>query len=114
GDRGLILRRHACVRHQSDIRTKQLWVSTDELLQMRAANLLLTLEEAFDVDRRIPGTVQVGADGLQVNQQLSLIVACATAVNIATANNGIEGRRTPFFERLRRLHVVVAVYENGW
>ena len=44
---------------------------------------------------------------------LALIVGSTAAEEIAVANSGLEGRRSPEIERLGGLHVIMAVEENG-
>jgi hypothetical protein len=48
-----------------------------------------------------------------VNVDLPFIVGGAAAVQIAAANRWLEGRGRPQVQRLGRLHVVVAVEQDG-
>ena len=44
---------------------------------------------------------------------LAFVVGGAAAEEIAVANGGFKGGRSPKIERFRRLHIVVAVKEDG-
>src|ERR1019366_2965080 len=52
-------------------------------------------------------------DGLHVHVHLAFIVRRAASVNVAVAHGRLEGRAVPFFQRIGRLHVVVAVAQHG-
>jgi hypothetical protein len=80
--------------------------------QARAADLLLALEQARDVDRQLAAGAQVGLDGRDVRQQLALVVRGAPTVEGVAADRRGERRRAPGAQRLGRLHVVVAVDEQ--
>ena len=85
----------------------------------RAADFFLSFEEEFHVvpEKSVPEEV---FESLQVHEQLAFIVVGATGVDGFFAGGGIlgddrlEGARTPFFERLRRLDVVVSIDKDGF
>src|SRR5208282_3522949 len=48
-----------------------------------------------------------------MNVDLAFVIGGATAEDIAVANGGFEGGRSPKIERFRGLHIVVAVKEDS-
>ena len=81
------------------------------------AHFLFTLEDDFHVMPEEPLLVQE-PESLQVHEQLALVVVRATGVDRFLPGGRVLGEdrlervRTPLVQRLRRLHVVVAVHEN--
>ncbi len=73
-----------------------------------ARDLLLTLEDETQVDRRLPRSKQV-LDRLHRDHVVALVVCASTRVEDAVADVGFEWRRCPLVQRVGRLHVVVAV-----
>ena len=65
-----------------------------------------------DVDRQLAVLLQVRLDGLEVHEDLALVVGRAARVDLAVAHGGFERRRLPQLDRIDRLHVVVAVEED--
>ena len=80
---------------------------------MRRADFLFALDEHLDVHRKRSGLTQPGLDGLEVHEDLALVVGAAARVDLAVAYRGLEGRRDPLVQRINGLHVVVAVEEDG-
>ena len=78
-----------------------------------AAALLLSLEDEMHVQRGDAVRVTDRFVRLEQAVDLSLVVAGPTRVELAVADRRLEGGRRPFVQRLRRLHVVVAVDEEG-
>ena len=76
---------------------------------MGAADLLLPLEQALHVQRQTAGRRQQRLDGLEVREQLPLVVARAAAVHISAIDACRKRRKPPLTQRSRRLHVVVTV-----
>src|SRR5436309_3479586 len=48
-----------------------------------------------------------------VRKDLAFVVRCATRKNVAVLQYRLEWRRIPKFQRIRRLHVVMAVNQNA-
>src|SRR5258708_4770928 len=46
--------------------------------------------------------------------ELSLVVGCTSAVNIAILNHRFKWGSFPFIEWINRLHVVMVIYEKRW
>ena len=84
----------------------------DERLEVRAADLLLALEDDADVDRQRPGLPEVRLERLDVHEQLPLVVGGAAREQLVVAHRRLERRRRPQLERVDRLHVVVPVEEH--
>ena len=84
-----------------------------ELVQVRAADLLLTLENKLDVHRQSARLLHDCLDRLEVHEDLALVVCSATGVNLAFPDRRLKRRRLPEVEWIDRLHVVVPVKENS-
>ena len=90
-----------------------LLVGLDEVVQVGAADFFFAFEDQLDVHRQAAVLLQVRFDGLEVHEHLALVVGRAARVDLAVADRRLERRRLPQVERIDRLHVVVAVEENG-
>ena len=60
----------------------------------------------------LPGLLQVRLDGLEVHEDLALVVGRAARVDLAVADGGLKRRRLPELDGIDRLDVVVAVEED--
>jgi len=93
----------ACVARQA------LAVLVDEVGQVDAADLLLSLDDEFDAARQLAALREQRVDREQARHQVSLVVAHPAAEQLAVPARGLERRRGPQLERLRWLDVVVVV-----
>ena len=110
-------RRHAAGEHRrvgdhDDVGFERVLVRDDEVVEVRAADLFLALENDPDVHRQPAVLLQVRLDGLEVHEDLALVVGRAARVDLAVADGRLERRRLPQVERIDRLHVVVAVEQD--
>ena len=80
---------------------------------MLAAGLLFAFEQELHVDRQLAGGLQQALHGLDLDVDLALVVAGAARENVVAADLRLEGRRFPLVQRIGRLHVVVAVEQDG-
>ncbi len=108
---------HAPVEHRRigndhHVGRQLLFVTADVVVEVGAADLLLALEHDLDVDRQAARLLQVRFDGLEVHEDLALVVRGAARVDLAVADGGLEGRRFPQLERIDGLNVVVSVEEH--
>ncbi len=84
----------------------------------RAAYLFLAFEDELDVMMKEPRPHLV-LKGLQVHEQLPFVVIGAAGIDgflprcRVGCDDGLEGVRTPLLQRLRRLHVIVPINEDG-
>src|SRR5438067_2817050 len=83
-----------------------------ERREMLGADLLLALVEHPDAQRELAHRGAVRLDRLQPRHQVALVVGYAPREEHPVALGRVEGRRFPFVERIRRLYVVVVVYEE--
>ena len=74
-----------------------------------AANFLLAFDKEDQIHRQrfTLGKKVTGAQ--DVRHDLALVVCRAAGIDAAVANGRLEGWGGPFCQRLRRLHIVVAV-----
>ena len=66
----------------------------------------------LDVHRQAAVLLQMRLDGLEVHEDLALVVGGAARVDLAVADRRLEGRRLPQLDRIDGLDVVVAVEED--
>jgi hypothetical protein len=105
-------RRDAAIEHRRigdhhDAGLQRLAVLAHEVVEMRRADFLFALDEHLDVHRKRSGLTQPGLDGLEVHEDLALVIGAAARVDLAVAHRGLEGRRDPLVQRIHGLHVVV-------
>ena len=86
--------------------------AAEELDDRVPAGLLLAVAREAHVDRQLPGRGELAGGGQQ-QVELALVVGDAAAVEVLAADLGLERRRLPQLERIGRLHVEVAVAEDG-
>ena len=103
---------HRRVRDHDDVGLERVLVGDDEVVEVRAADLFLALEDDPDVHRQLAVLLQMRLDRLEVHEDLALVVGRSAGVDLAVADRRLEGRRLPQVERIDRLHVVVAVEQN--
>ena len=82
-------------------------------LEVRAADLLLPLDQELEVDRQSAVPSQQPPGRLDLVQGLALVVDGAAGPALAVDDHRVERRRGPLLERVDRLHVVVAVDQHG-
>ena len=85
----------------------------EELFEPHAADLLFALDQELQVQRQTALDGDPGLDAFQMGEQLAFVVGGAAGVELAVAAGGLERGRRPFFQRLDRLHVVMAVNQRG-
>ena len=112
GDRGLLGAEHGRVGHHNSIGSKSLPIAGDKRHQISAADLLLSLENEFDIDGQAASGPQIGLHGLHMRQHLPLVVAYAPPKKVFSADGRIERRRAPLVDRVGRLDVVMSVDEQ--
>jgi hypothetical protein len=93
-------------------------VHVEEGGEARAAGLLFTLEQDGHVDRQTVMNGKPGAAGLDEGHPLALVVRGAAGDDGFPGTRVLgktrrEGRRGPLLQRIRRLHVVVAVKQHA-
>ena len=85
--------------------------------QRGASHLFFPLEDELHVVAQETFRQHV-LEGLQVHEQLSLVVVGATGVDGGLPGDGVLGEhgleriRPPLVQRLRRLHVIVSIHED--
>ena len=79
------------------------------LLQAVAADLFFALDQELQVQRQPALDRDPGLGALQVGEHLALVVGGAAGVEVAVAAGRLERGGDPLFQRIGRLHVVMAV-----
>ena len=116
GDRRPVDAQHVGVRDHADIGRKLVAVGIEKSIQVRAAALLLALEEEGDTHRQAAVHRLPGAQGLDDAHELALIVDCAAGDDTRAVRtldqHRVERRPAPRLDRVRGLDIVVAVVEQ--
>src|SRR3990167_8679592 len=112
-DRGEALAQHGGVAHEQGVAAEPVPALADELVDVLAADFFFALDHELDVHRQAALVLHEGFQRLEVHEDLALVVHHAAGVELAVAQGQLPGRREPLVERLGRLHVVVAVEEQG-
>src|SRR5258707_1008532 len=103
---GLPRRGHAGVRDDDGVAGEFHAVTAQERSQAFASHFLL----AFDYESEVAGEggsgAQVGFDSFEVGEVLAFVVAGPTSEYRTASNSGIEGRRFPTADGVRRLDSV--------
>ncbi len=118
GDRRAVLVPLPGVANEGEIGFELLGMRIEEGRQRRAAQFLLALQEHGHVDRQPPLGLEPGAAGLDEGHELALVVGGAAgddhwAITRILGETRREGRSAPGLQRVRRLHVVMAVEEDA-
>jgi hypothetical protein len=97
---------------QRTVGLQQHGVPADDLVEVRAADLLLAFDDPADADRERAGVIAQRADHRQPDRELAFVVGRATRKHLAVAQRRLERGRVPQLERVDRLDVVVVVEED--
>ncbi len=87
-------------------------MALDVVPQAHTADFFFAFDQDFDIDGKLAMQLMERFERFQVDVHLSFIVGSAAPKDIPVANFRLEGRRGPEFERLGRLHVVMAIEKN--
>src|SRR5262249_45058179 len=98
---------------EARVRLEQGGVLARKGVEVRAADLLLALDDPADPDRQLPLGLQQRPDGGQPCRDLPLVVRRAPGVEPSVSNRRLEWRRFPQLERVDGLDVVVVVEQDG-
>jgi hypothetical protein len=112
GEHDLILGGNAGVGQVDEICLQPVAVGLKEFGKARAADLLLALDQETDAQRQVRAAFEQPSHGRDVGHERPLVVRRAAAKDTLTADLGLEGRRLPEIERIRRLHVVVTIDDH--
>jgi len=89
-------------------------MGADERRQVGRAGLLLAFYDDLDVGRQAAIGLQQGFHGLDMGEDLALVVRDAPRVQPAVAQRRLKWGRVPFADRIGRLHVIMPVDQDGW
>src|SRR5215471_11801513 len=73
---------HSCIRDQNSITAQPLFLSIQEGQQVRTTDFFLPLQPHLHIHRQSTNRSQVTFQGLQVDKQLPLIIACPSCKEI--------------------------------
>jgi hypothetical protein len=87
-------------------------VASDVVLDGRAVDFLLALEQELDRDRQLAACREHGLDRRETRHQVALVIGDAAGMEPSVANGRLEWWREPLLERIGRLDVVVVVEQE--
>src|ERR1700687_3789397 len=110
---GIVVLVKAAIPHENRIALEPRAIGPQVFSERLAADLLLAFDQEAEVDRRTAGRKEV-LDRLEGRHMVAFVVGAPSCVDVAIADLWLERRGYPFFERIRRLYVVVAVNREVW
>jgi hypothetical protein len=113
GHRGHIGAPHGAVGRDDQIAGEALAHPLDQLGKVRASRFLLAFDQHLQIHRQPTRCFEESLRHEDRDQHRSLVVGHAAPVEAIVAHGGLERRRQPFVQRIGRLHVVMAVDEDG-
>src|SRR5439155_13254798 len=88
-------------------------IFAEKRIQIRTADLLLAFDHQMQIHRQPTMLLDRFLNSENVRKDLAFVVRCAARKNITVFQHRLERRRIPKLQRIRRLHVVMAVDQNG-
>ena len=80
---------------------------------MRTADFFLAFDDEMQIHRQIALLLDRFLNAEDVGKNLTFVIRRAARKNVSVLQNRLERRRFPQLERVRRLHIVMPVNENG-
>ena len=105
--------KHPGIQHQRRVRAHALGVGPDVRLDRPAAALLFAFDQDLHIDRQGSPGGEVALDRFEKREDLPFVVGRPAGVEASAAPRGLERGRGPQVERVRGLHVVMAVGQHG-
>ena len=103
---------HRRIADEDHIGFEQFLVRGNECCEAGGTDFFLAFNAKFDIDRQGPCS---GHDfqGFHMHVKLSLVVCAAPGVYLPLFEGGFERATFPEFQRVGRLHIIMAVDEYG-
>src|SRR5713226_6100263 len=101
------------ITYKGRVTGETFWMGLYILFDGFAPGLFFAFNQHFDIDRQCPIDGHQRIQRLKDQHGLPLIVARATAVEIAVTNSWLEGGRIPLFDWIDRLYIIVAVNQDS-
>src|SRR6185437_6910674 len=111
-ERRLVDAPHRPVRRDDEVGGEQTLVVANERVEARAADLLLALEHALDVDGQRAHRGKERFGNLDRQEHRALVVGDAARVDAAVAQCRRKGRALPLLQRIGRLDIIMSIYQN--
>ena len=111
GERRHVFGVHRRIGNDRDVGRELFAIALDRGVEVGRTDLLLALDDDFQVDRQPSARAHVCGDRGQVHDDLSFVVDGAAPEDLAVAHAAYERRSLPQIDRVDRLHVVVTVDE---
>jgi hypothetical protein len=85
----------------------------NEIPEADAADFLLAFDENLDVDGKFSVELVERFEGFEVDMTRAFVVSCAASIDVAVADGGLKGGRSPKVQRLGGLDIIVAIKKDG-
>ena len=112
GDGGEFRREHFRIADQRRVSFQPLRVGRHVLLDVFASHFLFAFEQELDVDGQLAFGLQESLHRFEQKIGLPFVIDGAAGIEVVIADSRLEGRRHPFLEGIRRLHIVVPVKQQ--
>ena len=113
GDGGHALGEHRRVGNDERVGFQLFLVFLDVVPKADAADFFFAFDQNLYVDGKLAVHFLDGFERFQMDVDLAFVVGGAAAEEIAIANRGFKGGRSPKIERLGGLNIVMAIKEDG-
>src|SRR5690625_2369968 len=113
GNGRLILSEHGGIRNENHVTLEQIFMLFDKGNQIRTPDLLFPLQDKFDVHRQLRTCLHIGLNRFDMSERLPLVVAGTAGVDPSILDGGFKRRGFPELKRFRRLHIKMAIDQNG-
>lgn len=113
GEGRIGVRGHAGVRNHDDVAGQIFLMLFEERFKVSTADLFLSFDEEDDVHGQFLAAGQQFSQTEDMRQNLAFVVGRTPGEDPSLPNDRFEGRSFPQFQRLGRLHVIVAVDEHS-
>jgi hypothetical protein len=97
---------------QASVRLQKLRVPPDDLVEVRAADLLFSLDDPGDAARKLACLLAECSNHREPDRELALVVRSAAREELPVAQGRLGRRRLPKLERLDWLNVVVVAEQK--
>ena len=105
-------RDHSGIRDNCHVTFERVPIFAEKRTQIRTANFLFPFDHQMQIHRQLTMLLDRFLNSENVRKNLAFVVRGATRKNVAVLQHRLERRRVPKFQRIRRLHVVMAVNQN--
>src|SRR5207248_4324368 len=103
---------HPCIRDNSDIALQCIPILTEERAEIPAADFFFSFDHEMQIRRQLAMFLDRFLNSENVRKNLAFVVRRAACKDVVILQDGLERRRIPKLQWIRRLHIVMSVDQN--